>query len=1440
MVAIPTALAVTLRIPAVQNKICRNVVDMVNASIDGSLEIGSIHFIPFNTIEVGEVRLLEQSGDTLVNSENIFLNINELSALSHTLTINRVKIENTSLGDLNRLIRMFKKEQKDTTKSELPWDGFRVSSLILDSLNFEYDSTYSVSNLHLSLNDVFIGDGFFGTISSLSLKEKGGLEIRNFCTYFLADKNNAILKGLKYKDNWSDINIPILQLKYDGLGSVSHFADSVEVSAEIERSSFGFGSAGPLVKKFRNNPFKIYIDGSINGRLSDFSAKNLTIKTSTGGTNINIAAIVKGLPVPQETQVNLRLNNSYTCAKDILTLIKAFSDTTQIPYFKNVDPSEKMTINCLLSGTFQEMKAKLHFESEELGLLDANVITTNNGVRMVGGEISASNVDVGKVIDSPKIGKISAFAAGWAEFFPDNLRAEVVSAEIDKLDLNGYQYCDISGGGSVNNHHYKGELSSLDTNCFFKLMADFAIDDKATSRFIGNGNFNKIDLAKLNLVKMDTCMTSFLIDFDFSSDAENNLLGELKIQDLMALIGKDFFDIGPVSIRSREKDNYFDISIESSLMTAAYQGTDYLYGMVSDAMSLVTSQLNHIVKPYVSARPIRDGCYGEFNLITGDLSPIASLLPKNIYINSGTNLNFRMDHHKKMDITLSSELVSVEDKFFKDFNLKIHKDEGPVEVALDADMIQFGETAIDRDTLRATIADNTIKLGLFYNDRNQRFGEGTVNTVLTFPDTLTAQEKMIAEILPSQLRINQQKLDIEPGKITIFRNKRVLVDNLKIENGSSYLYMNGAVGHSRQDTVALELNNFNISGLNFLFKKKINLNGICSGRCSAVGFSGKEFSFLADFEGKEIEADGEKLGDIKLLSKWDEKKQQINFLLTNTLGGNKPVNVVGQWAPYEKSLHTQIEIDKFNIGWVDPFLVLVLDHTQGTASGKVTIDGKDGVTKIKSEGLRLNDVHTNVTYTKVPYILDGPFTIDENEVSIENISIKDSQGNGGTINGKYFLAGEDKKKIDLLFDLKNVHGLNTTFQDAAQGFWGNSNATGKLRIFGPLNGLRFNIDIATEGGEIHVPLDERHKVSKRDILTFVNRHNTAQTAYDSIISIRNIGKSNVRRKGGVKTNIKMKVGPTTNLVVDINRAAGDRATVKGNGQVEMRTGEGQFDIRGSYVVNEGLCHFTILGITAKDFIIQEGGVVNFVGPVMESDFKLAGAYQTKASIETLFGDTKSVSTRRTVNCIVNLTGKIDNPKIGFKIEVPDLDPSYKGMLESALSTEEKNLRQGLALLVSGGFIPDQQSGIVNNTTFLYSNASEIVSNQISNIFHQLNIPIDLGLKYQPGTSGVDIFDVAISTQLFNNRVTINGSIGNKEYSTSGSNSDIIGNIDVGIKINKTGQLKVNVFSHAADQYSNYLDQSQRNGAGITYQEEFATFKELWQLIFKPKQKQADR
>ena len=81
-----------------------------------------------------------------------------------------------------------------------------------------------------------------------------------------------------------------------------------------------------------------------------------------------------------------------------------------------------------------------------------------------------------------------------------------------------------------------------------------------------------------------------------------------------------------------------------------------------------------------------------------------------------------------------------------------------------------------------------------------------------------------------------------------------------------------------------------------------------------------------------------------------------------------------------------------------------------------------------------------------------------------------------------------------------------------------------------------------------------------------------------------------------------------------------------------------------------------------------------------------------------------------------------------------------------------------------------------------------------------------------------------------------GNMGNDPNAT---NRDVIGNFDVEIKLDKNGRLRLNLFSHATDSYSNSLDYSQRNGVGIVYQQGFDSFRQLFRKR-TPEEKESRR
>jgi len=278
--------------------------------------------------------------------------------------------------------------------------------------------------------------------------------------------------------------------------------------------------------------------------------------------------------------------------------------------------------------------------------------------------------------------------------------------------------------------------------------------------------------------------------------------------------------------------------------------------------------------------------------------------------------------------------------------------------------------------------------------------------------------------------------------------------------------------------------------------------------------------------------------------------------------------------------------------------------------------------------------------------------------------------------------------------------------------------------------------------------------------------------------------------------------------------------------VDLTVKDNAFSITGDYIVSEGQYDLTLLGLFARNFNLDAGSTIHFTGDIMQSELDLKASYKTKASISPLIAAGTDSNIRRPVNGTILITGRLANPNLGFGIKIDDLDPTIEQIIETSFNTEEKRMRQLLALILSGSFIPDEQSGIVNNNSVSYFNATEIMSTQLNSILQQLGIPIDFGFNYQPTETGRDMFDVAVSTQLWSNRVSVNGNIGNRRFLTS-NRDDIVGDVDVEVKLDRKGRTRLRLFSHSADEYSNYLDQTQRNGVGLSYKQEFNSFLDIF-------------
>ena len=815
---------------------------------------------------------------------------------------------------------------------------------------------------------------------------------------------------------------------------------------------------------------------------------------------------------------------------------------------------------------------------------------------------------------------------------------------------------------------------------------------------------------------------------------------------------------------------------------------------------------------------------------------IMSFVVPGIYIADSTALNLNITPEGILTTELKSPRIAYREQYMKGVRMTFDNKENKITGELNCNEIRAASLMMMDSRLSILAQDNHLGAGFSYENTGELLNRGEFVFVSDFSRNDDEKLDVDVEILPTSLHLNSREWNIEPSKIHI-SGSDIDVETFELTSSEQRIRLQGRTSLEHRDTLALNLDRFDISIINPLIGTNLGITGAATGEVKLISPL-NEMGLLANMISDSTYIAGVPLGVVSIGSNWDEEFERFDIDLRNDYGGKSNIVAYGKLHPKLKTLEAEAGLDMLNIGYVQPMLHDVFSQMDGTISGKILVDGPLDNLEISSENGRLNDATLTVDYTKVPYKADGTFHIDSQGAYFDDIKIRDRFNGTGAVHGSINWDHFRDMFFDLKLNVANMECVNLT-EKQADVFYGNLYATGNLGITGPINSLMMNIDAVTsKPGQIHIPLSSALSSGKgSNLLKFKELEKEIFVdPYETMIS--KLQKKEL--KGGeLGVNMRVTASPDVQAFVELDKTSGNVLSGRGNGTIDLKINSETFNINGDYTLTGGNFNFVALGLAGRDFTIQDGSSIRFGGDIMESTLDINAIYKTKASLSTLIADTTSVANKRLVECGISITDKLSNPRLGFSIEIPDLDPMVKSRVESALSTEDKVQKQFLSLIVSNNFLPDEQSGIVNNSSMLYSNVSEILATQLNNILQKLDIPIDLGLNYQPNERGNDIFDVAVSTQLFNNRVVVNGSVGNRQYSSGGSQNDVVGDIDIEIKLDRSGALRLNLFSHSADQYTNYLDNSQRNGVGLTYQTEFNSFRQFFRNMFMSRKKRQE-
>ena len=1475
------AAALAIQLPQVQTFVAGKVVETLSEKLDGDISFDKIHLKPFTTLVLKNVVITDRNPftdtvdpasektDTFFRAEYIIARFSLEGLRKHEgIHLDKAYISNAQMnlvledqedngnGDvatdnLSRILRLKKQETPEQSEKEI----FHIKKVEIADMGFamkDYKSgrhTYDeggISWADLDIRDInlkakelqFIAGIMSGELSSLTFREKSGYMVENLTGKARVGRGRTIIEDLHIDDPWSDVRLGLFMMSYENVKAFQDFISRVKLDGEILKSILDFNTISYFAPTLKGNNLRIDISGTMSGYIDDFSFSDIKVNSINGRFRGTADGKMTGLPDINSTYLDARLKGfSFTSngLDDFLSQWTADKERLGLDRFAD---GTVFNLNASGKGLMNNLAVNAAIRSG-IGDADADV-TLDNIIEAdrpidIAGRIRTDDLDIGKIIGNDLLGPATLKTAMKATIgngdIPSEIRIDTL--KIDRLNANGYDYSEITALGNISSNGFDGRIVCHDPNLNFLFQGAFALSAKTkNARYKFFTNIGHADLNAINLDKRGLSRVHLRASADFTKSSAGDMRGKIDLADIELQNSTGSYQIGNINLVSYSSDSTYVMRMDSRFLNGNYTGSAPVTTFVEDLKGITLKK--ELPALFEDASYTWNGNTYKLNFKFNNSMDLLSFVMPGLYIDEGTVFSTDVDRRGNFTASLNSNRLAFKRNYLKDLNADISNDNDALDFILNCSEVKVASIGLKDSYLDLHGEDDHIGMRFDYDNASEltNMGEVIMRSTLTRED---GNLNVGMEFLPSSVFVNSKEWNIQPSQLRL-KDDEIDVKTFAVTSGEERISINGKASKENPDTLNLNLGRFNLAMFNGIIGRELGIYGAATGTVQVTSPL-KEKGILIDMICDSTYFADVPLGVLNIESRWNEEDQNFGILLRNEIDGRSSIHTEGTFTPEGEYLDLTANLSWMDIGYAQPLLTDVFSQMGGNISGRITLEGPVSDLSISSQNTYLEDGLLRVAYTNVPYHAEGPFRLDDTGAYFDNISIRDDYTGTGTVNGSINWDHFRDMRFNTTISVNEIEGINIA-DDNGEGFYGRVFGTGNVSITGPMNSILLTVDAVTaKTGQLHIPLTSAATGEMTNLLRFKEVEVVERVDPYEAMMMNIDARENAQSDFRVKLHINAQ--PEVQAFVEIDKASGNVLSGYGNGLIDLEAGTDVFNINGDYILSGGSYKFVALGLVSRDFQIESGSSIRFNGDIMNSTLDINAVYRTKASLSTLLSDESSVANKRNVDCGISITDRLSNPELGFSIEIPDLNPMIKSRVESALSTEDKVQKQFLSLILSNSFMPDEQSGIANNSSLLYSNVTEAFANQLNNIFQKLDIPLDLGLNYQPNESGNDLFDVAVSTQLFNNRVVVNGNIGNKQYSTSGSQNDVVGDLDIEIKLNRSGAFRLNLFSHSADQFSNYLDNSQRNGVGVTYQTEFNSFRQFIRNIFSSKAKRQE-
>lgn len=1431
-----------VKVPAVQTWLVQRAASFLSGELKTQVNVAAVDIRLFRSVVLEGVYVEDQQKDTLLYLPDLEVQISRFSYKKRRITLSSVAIENARIGikrykdprdyNLDFIMDYFSGTDKDTTATN-PWDikiaKVELKNCFLTYRDYKFNDVndgidwddISLKKLDLLLEDLEPnGDSLQFLLKHIAFTEKSGFVLHHLSSKTTMKPGTMVFEALQIQTKGSDVHSNI-RFNFNTMEDFEDFITNVKWTARFDKSKVDFYDLSYFAPELKNVNKSLELKGEVTGTVDRFKGKHLELHYSES-TYFKGNVSMTGLPDFFETYIELNADEIVFNKKDLETLPAwPFDSLQKLKLPEQMESLGDIRFKGHFNGFYNDFVAYGNI-STALGFISSDLnmkIGEMDRQTSYKGNIRLFDFDIGTFWNlQENLGKISMKTEVEGKgFMLKNIDAKLEGG-ISAIYFNGYNYKDITMNGRFAQKLFTGEVVVKDEH----LDMDFQGEIDLTGRlpvFNFNSSLRKVDLADLNFLKRKNNPV-FSADVSISLTGSNldNAEGTLLVEELNYAEGNKTIKADKVFVETILGERR-DFNLTSDFLDFHMAG-NYKF-------SSLKRTLEHYMSLYIPALTTMDNKRPDsqsFNFM-GEIKKtdeVMNVFFPDLMIAAGSTVEGRVNtDDNSLSLMLNSTRIDVGKVNFENIFIDSHSEAMSFFFRAGFTAVRFGDEAgLEHLSCNGFSNKDTASLLVGF------YGEDSAATRASFyvnAGFLSTGYTTI-KVVPVYLALSGNTWTLNKENYILADTTGLLLSHFDFTSEQQELSLNGIVGSDSTAKLSIYFKEFESSQLNDILSiYDVNIGGVVSGEALVSSILTRP-AFNADLQIRNMCWYSDTLGDAEIHSRWDSRLNRVEVSGVATRGGVKNIQIEGTYLITEEDdvLDFTAKLQKTYIQSFAHYLDGLVSNLTGVASGELYLKGTARKPVLTGK-IHLQKVNFIIDYLNTAYTLSTDVDILPDRFAFRDVVLNDVKGNQSMVNG--FIRHEhlDNFYFDIGIKVNKSQVLNTGPSDNDL-YYGTAYASGVVNIKGYLDYLSMDIVLKTEKGtRFSIPLSNPEEVSRSGFITFINKQEVSDTTVTG------------PDFSGISLDMAFEVTPDANIFLVFDSKIGDIIEGKGSGNITMQLSPSEdLTMRGDFTIDEGKYLFTMQNIINKPFFIEKGSRISWSGDPYNAIVDISAIYRLRTGLYDLFQDS-SFRKLVPVQLKLHLTEKLFNPNISFEIAVLNVDPSIENQVKRLINSEEEQYRQAVALLVMRRFTSPSEianRSNVNSGAVVGANAYEMLSNQLSNWVSQVNSSVNVGLNYRPADALTsEELEVALSTSLFNDRVTIDGNVGVANNSTSNLNnqntSNLVGDFTVEVKASKDGRIRLKAYNRSNNNsLINNVNSPYTQGVGIFYRMEFDTYNEL--------------